>query len=970
MSTDSHVRIWSTEAIYNSRDPDFSGPKQLAAISTHSGTIHTVRFSSNNKYLASGADDRVVCIYGLDPNPPALTKAFGSNETPPVENWRVLRRLVGHDNDVQDLAWSFDSSILVTVGLDSKVVVWSGHTFEKLKTLSQHQSHVKGITFDPAGKYFATSSDDRTIKIFRFTSPPPNATAHDQVSNFMCEYTITAPFAGSPLTTYFRRLSWSPDGLHIAASNAVNGPVSSVAIITRGTWDSTINFIGHEGPVEVCAFCPRMFHRERPDGTIDNQAPAITVVACGGQDKALSIWNTSITRPQLITQGLSTKPISDLAWSPDGEKLFICTLDGTIMCFLFEPGELGVIAPLQENEKALSRFGAGRKAGVVEGPDALLLEELSKTDELKGVEGRMGALMGDNHAGAQALTNGGLEAAKPNGTATPATNGNAAAPEPPPEPKINILKQRVEIVGGKKRVKPLLIAATTAPMSNLPQSQLVASTAQAAKSGEGPHSILDLSKPYDGLPSGGLTGLLLGNKRKWADIAGDEEKRTAAKFGSMVKDGGAPIVVNGENGLLPPSLAEKQGLLGPPMINPALVASQIRLATPTLRAVIVRTADGSEPPKPDDTDGDTVMLEARNATGPARTGRVHDRDPTRINCTKQGMSLWQDYVPRPVSLVTGNTHFWAACCEDGSLYVWTPAGRRLLNAIILEAQPVIMDSRGWWLMAITATGLVHVWNIKSLSSPHPPVSLAPVLDAAVHGQGPHLTGTPGIVFSRLNSQGRVIIALTNGDGYAYSQDMFTWQRLSEQWFAVGSQYWNTTDGTVANVGSSSSTALAVKEPADDFIAPENLAAGIIPLLERNTTAQTLLRGRAFFLQRLVKLLLVAEGFEGFEANVSVAHLENRVAAAMTLGAREEFKIYLMMYAKRIGAEGLKGKVEELLRMLVGDLEGEDETVVQRRDVTEGRGWFEKGEKVCGWGRMELLKDVVLILGEFFRVNLE
>src|SRR6195952_6005234 len=130
-----------------------------------------------------------------------LRSNLGSNDPPPVENWRVLRRLVGHDNDVQDLGWSYDSSILVTVGLDSKVVIWSGHTFEKLKTLSQHHSHVKGITFDPANKYFATASDDRTIKLFKFTSPLPNATAHNQVDNFKLEATIVSPFLSSPLTT-------------------------------------------------------------------------------------------------------------------------------------------------------------------------------------------------------------------------------------------------------------------------------------------------------------------------------------------------------------------------------------------------------------------------------------------------------------------------------------------------------------------------------------------------------------------------------------------------------------------------------------------------------------------------------------------------------------------------------------------------------------------------------------------------
>ena len=74
---DGHVRVWSTEAIRNAGVPQFNGPKQLASMSTHSGTIHTVRFSSNNRYLASGADDKIVCVYTLDPNPPSHSSTFG-----------------------------------------------------------------------------------------------------------------------------------------------------------------------------------------------------------------------------------------------------------------------------------------------------------------------------------------------------------------------------------------------------------------------------------------------------------------------------------------------------------------------------------------------------------------------------------------------------------------------------------------------------------------------------------------------------------------------------------------------------------------------------------------------------------------------------------------------------------------------------------------------------------------------------
>ena len=115
----------------------------------------------------------------------------------------------------------------------------------------------------------------------------------------------------------------------------------------------------------------------------------------------------------------------------------------------------------------------------------------------------------------------------------------------------------------------------------------------------------------------------------------------------------------------------------------------------------------------------------------------------------------------------------------------------------------------------------------------------------------------------------------------------------------------------------------------------------------------LLKGRAYTLQRLVKTLLSKEGFEGFESGVSIAHLENRVAAAMQLDAKEEFRIYLFMYAKRLGAEGLKAKVEELLRSIMGGI------------LHEENESDSETETLCGWDRKELLKEVVLILGKSF-----
>ncbi|KAL4989754.1 TUP1-like enhancer of split-domain-containing protein [Aspergillus falconensis] len=1000
---DGYVRIWSTEAICGAEDA--SKPKQLASMSNHSGTIHTVRFSPNGKYLASGADDKVVCIYVLDANPPSHAASFGSNEAPPVENWRTIRRLIGHDNDVQDLGWSYDSSILVSVGLDSKVVVWSGHTFEKLKTLSVHQSHVKGITFDPANKYFATASDDRTVRIFRFTSPAPNSTAHDQMNNFVLEQTITAPFQNSPLTAYFRRCSWSPDGMHIAAANAVNGPVSSVAIINRGGWDGDINLIGHEAPVEVCAFSPRLYSpqpikKNQQDSNDHVAQPPVTVIACAGGDKSLSVWITSNPRPIVVAQELAAKSISDLAWSPDGSCLYATALDGTILAVRFEDGDLGYAMELEENEKSLTKFGTNRKgAGIAETTDGLLLEEKSKAGELKGVEGRMGALMGDGHATSDAAANGkptplastsngvtpatpspstDAQKSQPNGTAAPSTT----EPEKPDpyQAKLERLKQRPTYTkDGKKRIAPLLVSGAGGAESSLPQARLMASVSSQVKA-DTPQSIVDLSKPFDGLPKGGLATLLFGNKRKLAQVEDDEDGHIEKRMALASQNGATPILTSTPEGLLPaqpqdPPTGQQRTpeFIRPAVVNPCMSLSQLRLAVPKIRTHIVRAIDSAgKPTEPPSTSGDLnksrvdVVFEARNPSGASLTGRAADREPVRLTLFRGEQPLWQDFLPRTVLLVTGNQSMWAAACEDGSVYIWTPAGRRLVSALVLEAQPVILECNGPWVLSISAVGMCYVWNVEHLSSPHPPISLQPVLDAAIHTLGAHPSAAPSITHARINSEGRVIVALSNGEGYAYSPSLYTWQRLSEAWWAVGSQYWNSTEAPVGNLQSASNAQQKDKD------ARTAVSAGIIPFLERNTTNETLLRGRAYFLQRLIKTLLSREGYESFESSVSIAHLENRLAGALSLGAKEEFRLYLSMYAKRIGAEGLKGKVEELLKGLLGGLFEDDDcgaeggnprTAFQRRPEHADRNWKGSSGTLCGWPREVLLKEVILALGK-------
>lgn len=958
---DGKVRIWSTDTVYKllggGDESSVAGmPRQLCSMSTHTGAVTTVRFSPSGKYLASGSDDRVVLIWERDETR-APRQEFGSQAESDSEVWVARKRLVGHDNDVQDLAWSPDGALLVTVGLDSSIIVWSGTTFEKLKRLDAHQSHVKGVVFDPANKYFATASDDRTVRIVRYHRSSPTEIT------FSTETTISAPFDGSPLSTYYRRLSWSPDGNHIAAANAVNGPVTTVAIINRGVWDSDISLIGHEAPCEVAAFCPQVLSRvplaERAK-LPDPSRALMTVVASAGQDKTLAIWNTSSPRPLLVARNVATKAITDLAWSPDGRKLFASSLDGTILMASFDEGELGYAIPQEEAETQLLKYGGRRdEMQIPESVDQLLLEEkvaeLTQDQKEKRMDEIMGAGSGadvemkdtfdkpsenagtpnvletramDKPAASSAGASGGPATGSANGTSATVTTGTtgtgtgttgtgaaSATTSNGTAPKVNILNtQKVTITkDGKKRVAPQLVT-TAAPQGQQAapklQGSLVSSATRSSVDGESVLQAIDMSKPSHALPKGGVSALVIGNKQKAVEEGedGTADGHAAKKHkGAAKKDENVPEYIR------------------PAVVSPATTVAQTRLAVPKVRSTIACNGGGGA--GEGDGDKDRAVLEIRNGTG-------NEQEPTRVIVTKGDEVLFVDFLPRHGLLATGQEgSFWVVATEDGTLHFYSATGRRLMSPTVLGAAPTILESQGPYVLAITSIGLVHVWHVEEQRALFAPVSLAPVLDSATKVLESGLLRAPSITQAAVTGKGAVVVTLNNGSAFTYSHQMMAWQRISEQWWAIGSQYWDSTDASSSLSGGLGSA-----------------AGGIIGLVERRTNAEVVLKAgsRGRLLQRMAKNRMLQVGYEAFESVVSVAHLENRVCAAILLDSSRELSRYLPMYGRRLAEDGLKERLNELCSSLLGP------TLVDP-DSDELK-WE---EELAGVKKHDLLKQIIL-----------
>ncbi|EAU82822.2 transcription corepressor [Coprinopsis cinerea okayama7 len=624
---DAKIRIWSTKPILNPASEE-SGkpPKSLCTLSMHTGPVLVVRWAHNGRWLASGSDDEIVMIWDLDPH--GGGKVWGSDEVN-VEGWKPLKRLPGHDSDVTDVAWSPQDRYLASVGLDSKVIIWDGYTLECVRKLEQHQGFVKGVCWDPVGEFLATQSDDRTVKIWR-------------TRDWSLEAEVTKPFEDSPGSTFFRRLSWSPDGAHITASNATNnkGFVFIAAVITRNVWTSEISLVGHENTVEVACYNPHIFLRDpsKPVSTSN----ICSVVALGADDRSVSVWQTKSARPLIVAKQVFDRQIMDLSWSWDGLTLYAASSDGTIAVLGFTPEELEGIAPHSVQQEYLKKFDFS------------------------------------------------LPPPPPGYDHVDANEAAAATPMPAPQtmdvPKTIVggeqVNQLVARRGKPKKRAALIPSASTsglaqnpgsisapvskrAMLSQVPDSRTFSSSAKISDFGgdhgfgspfdqafEAPRSWasrpagdvgapMDIDVPIDALDGNGKKG-----KRAIIDLTEEDGKPRGRTLG-------------GDRKVEAPGMAKAlsgwgEGATGEPSRQQVYSATLIQ--SPPLLSYLSTEAEEME-----------CLLEAKN----------NDSDRTVEVAFIVGKQVqWLDYVPSPVITLKATASFCAAAMQDGCLNVYSHTGRR------------------------------------------------------------------------------------------------------------------------------------------------------------------------------------------------------------------------------------------------------------------------------------------------------
>ena len=162
----------------------------------HTRTVNAIRFSPDGTSLASGGDGGEIVVWraegqmigtGGSSAAAATTdandgsrvaiddEAHGAREEASTVGdaaaWKVALILRGHTDDVQDLSWSPDGTMILSGSVDNTAIVWDAATGKIVKRLTDHKHYVQGVSWDPLGNFLVTQSGDRTCRIY--SDQPP-----------------------------------------------------------------------------------------------------------------------------------------------------------------------------------------------------------------------------------------------------------------------------------------------------------------------------------------------------------------------------------------------------------------------------------------------------------------------------------------------------------------------------------------------------------------------------------------------------------------------------------------------------------------------------------------------------------------------------------------------------------------------------------------------------------------------------
>ncbi|KAM9804838.1 chromatin assembly factor 1 subunit B [Neosynchiropus ocellatus] len=355
---DTTVRLWRVDV-----GPDGKAAVDfLSNLARHTKAVNVVRFSPSGELLASGGDDAAILLWKLnDSKEPEQAPGFQEEEDAQLnkESWTVVKTLRGHIEDVYDICWTRDGSMMVSGSVDNTAIMWDVNKGLKLSILNDHKSYVQGVSWDPLGQYVATLSCDRVMRVYGTHTKKKAFSVSKLSSGAPAEAEVRQHrmFHDDSMRSFFRRLSFTPDGSFLLAPAGCvevgENIINTTYVFSRKSLKRPVAHLPCPGKVTLAVRCCPVYFELRTkkgeDGTrtLPNvlQLPYRMVFAVASEDSVL-LYDTQQTLPFGLVSNIHYHTLSDLTWSGDGAFLAVSSTDGYCSFLSFAPGELGT--PLKE----------------------------------------------------------------------------------------------------------------------------------------------------------------------------------------------------------------------------------------------------------------------------------------------------------------------------------------------------------------------------------------------------------------------------------------------------------------------------------------------------------------------------------------------------------------------------------------------------------------------------------------------